>query len=210
LAQGKPVGVKLCVGDKEDFIEFCNAMRETAIRPDFITLDGGEGGTGAAPVEYSDSIGMPLEDALIFVSDTLNGYGLKDEITLIVAGKIVTAFDIIKAIALGADLCNSARGMMFALGCIQALKCETNECPTGITTHNPGLTRGLVVGPKAERVANFQRETVKAALELLAGMGLTGFDQLTRAHIIKRVSPYEMRSFEDLYPTVAAGAYLNS
>lgn len=208
LSNGKPVGFKLCIGSKQEFTDICREIVATGIFPDFITVDGGEGGTGAAPFELSDSIGMPLEDALIFVSDTLNGYGLKKDITLIVAGKIVTGFDIVKAIALGADLCNSARGMMFALGCIQALKCDNNECPTGVTTHNPSLTRGLVIAPKSQRVANFQSETVRAATMLLAGMGLTRFDQLTRAHINKRVAPQLVQSFDELYPTVASGEWL--
>lgn len=207
LSGAKPVGFKLCIGERREFIDICEAMIATGIQPDFITLDGGEGGTGAAPIEYSDSVGMPLEEALIFVSDTLRGYDLKRSIRLIVAGKIITGFDIIKAIALGADLCNSARGMMFALGCIQALKCDSDECPTGITTHDPSLTRGLVVAPKAQRVANFQSETVHAAQALLGGMGLREFSQLTRAHIMKRVGTLESKSFETLYPTVEPGAY---
>lgn len=208
LSGGKPTGFKLCVGDKEEFIAICREMLSTGILPDFITIDGSEGGTGAAPIEYSDSVGMPLEEALIFVRDTLNGFGLKDQIKLIVAGKIVSGFDIIKSLALGADLCNSARGMMFALGCIQALKCDTDECPTGVATHNPSLTRGLVVGPKAERVANFQSETVYAARALLAGMGLEDFDQLTRRHIMKRIAPHEVKSFEEIYPSVPLGKYM--
>ncbi len=203
---GKPTGFKLCIGEREEFVAICRTMLDTGILPDFITLDGGEGGTGAAPIEFSDCVGMPLEEALIFVTDTLRGYDLKKDIPLIVAGKIITGFDIIKAIALGADLCNSARGMMFALGCIQALKCDTGECPTGITTHDPALTRGLVVGPKAQRVANFQSETVAAARELLAGMGLTAFGELTRAHVRTRTAPHTMKSFEELFPTVAAGS----
>lgn len=208
LSGGKPTGFKLCIGDKKEFIEICKAMMETGIKPDFITIDGGEGGTGAAPIEFSDSIGMPLEEALVFVTDTLRGFDLKKDIILLAAGKVITAFDIIKTIALGADICNSARGMMFALGCIQALKCDTNECPTGVTTHDPNLTRGLVVSDKAERVANFQSETVKAALELLAGMGLEDLGQLNRSHIQKRTEPETIKSFEDIYPSVELGAYL--
>jgi len=208
LSGDKPTGFKLCIGRKEEFVEICEQILETGIKPDFITIDGGEGGTGAAPIEFSDSIGMPLEEALVFITDTLRGYGLKDDIKIIAAGKVITAFDIIKAIALGADICNSARGMMFALGCIQALKCDTNECPTGITTHDPSLTRGLVVEDKAERVANFQNETIKASLELLAGMGLTDFSQLERHHIHKRTEPETIKTFEEIYPSVEVGAYL--
>lgn len=209
LSGGKPVGFKLCIGLKEEFVEICRQMMATGIRPDFITVDGSEGGTGAAPVELSDSIGMPLEEALVFVSDTLNGFGLKNDIAVIASGKVITGFDIIKAIALGADVCNSARGMMFALGCIQALKCHTDECPTGVTTHDPGLTYGLVVKPKAERVANFQAATVNAACMLLAGMGLSRFDELTRSHVTKRIAPHVLKTFDELYPTVKLGSYLD-
>jgi glutamate synthase domain-containing protein 2 len=208
LSGCKPVGFKLCIGRKQEFITICEAMIETGIQPDFISVDGSEGGTGAAPIEFSDSIGMPLEEALAFVSDTLRGFDLKKEIQIIASGKIITGFDIIKAIATGADACNSARGMMFALGCIQALKCDTNECPTGIATHERNLTRGLVVSDKALRVKNFQKETVDAALELLAGMGFEDFSELKRDDIQKRVEPHTIKSFEELYPPVEVGAYL--
>jgi glutamate synthase domain-containing protein 2 len=210
LSGGKPIGFKLCIGIEQEFIDICKAMIDTGILPDFITIDGSEGGTGAAPIEFSDSMGMPLEEALVFVTNTLQGYNLKDEIKLIASGKIITAFDLIRAMALGADICNSARGMMFALGCIQALKCDTNECPTGITTHNPNLTRGLVVKDKAERVKNFQQETMRAATELLAGMGLTEFTQLKRSHINKRTEPETFRSFEEIYPSVEKGSLISS
>ena len=208
LSGGKPVGFKLCIGKKSEFQDICTAMTQSDILPDFITIDGAEGGTGAAPIEFSDSIGMPLEEALVFVTDTLRGYDLKDDIHIIGSGKIITGFDIIKTMALGADLCNSARGMMFALGCIQALKCDTNECPTGITTHDPNLTRGLVVPDKAERVANFQIETVEATLELLAGMGMKDFSELNRSDIQKRTEPETFRTYEEIYPSVKKGAFL--
>lgn len=207
LSGGKPVGFKLCIGKESEFTDICKSMTETGIKPDFITIDGGEGGTGAAPIEFSDSIGMPLEEALVFVTNTLNGFNLKKDIHVIASGKIITGFDIIRAMALGADLCNSARGMMFALGCIQALKCDTNECPTGITTHNPNLTRGLVVSDKATRVANFQSQTVDAAQEILAGMGLSKFEQLNRNHIHKRTGTDQIKTFEEIFPTVETGAY---
>ncbi len=200
LSDGKPVGFKLCIGSRQEFADICQAMQDTGLRPDFITVDGSEGGTGAAPPEFSDSMGMPLEEALVFVSDTLHRYGLRKELRIIASGKIISAFDMIKAFALGADICNSARGMMFALGCIQALKCDTDECPTGITTHNPNLTRGLIVPEKARRVANFQSETIQAALELLAAMGCEHFGELTRQHIFKRINAETVRSFAEIYP----------
>jgi len=209
LSDGKPVGFKLCIGDTSEFDDICRAMLETGIRPDFITVDGGEGGTGAAPPEFSDSVGMPLVEALVYVTDTLRGFDLKKHITVIASGKIISAYDMIKAFALGADICNSARGMMFALGCIQALKCDTDECPTGITTHNPHLTRGLVVSDKSKRVANFQGETVLAALELLASMGLESFQELGRQHIHKRIDFETMKPFSDIYPLVETGAFLS-
>ena len=136
---GKPIGMKICIGNKHEFIAICKAMVQTNTYLDFITVDGGEGGTGAAPQEYSDHVGMPLRDALAFVYDCLVGYGIKDQIKVICSGKIVTGFDIIKALSIGADLCNSARGMMFALGCIQALECHNNTCPTGVATQDPTL-----------------------------------------------------------------------
>lgn len=209
LSDGKPVGFKLCVGSKKEFIDICEGMITTEIKPDFITVDGAEGGTGAAPFEFSDSIGMPLEEGLTVVTDTLNGYGLKKDIRIIAGGKIITGFDIIKNLSLGADICNSARGMMFALGCIQALKCDSNECPTGITTHKPSMVQGLVVSDKSVRVANFQGETVEAFLELIAGMGIDDLSQLNRSLIMKRVEPNRTVSFEELYPSVPYGSYLN-
>jgi glutamate synthase domain-containing protein 2 len=202
LSGGKPVGFKLCLGIAQEFIDICQAMVDTEITPDFITVDGSEGGTGAAPPEFSDSAGMPLEEALAFVSDTLRGFGLADTIRVIAGGKIITGFDLVKAFALGADICNSARGMMFALGCIQALKCDTDECPTAITTQAPHLTRGLVVEAKARRVTNYQEETVKAALEILAGMGLQRFDELQRHHIQKRTREGSVKTLEDLHPAI--------
>ena len=210
LTDGKPIGFKLCIGKPQEFIDICRAMVETGMKPDFITVDGSEGGTGAAPLEFSDSVGMPLERALVFVCDTLRGFDLSDHIRVITAGKIITGFDMIKAFALGADICNSARGMMFALGCIQALKCDTDECPTGVATQDKHLTRGLVVEAKSHRVANFQHETVRAAMELLACMGLEKFSEVQRHHIQKRISSFDVKSLEEIYPSVEKGAYLEN
>jgi glutamate synthase domain-containing protein 2 len=188
LANGKPVGFKLAIGSKEEFIEICQKMVETGIKPDFITVDGAEGGTGAAPIDFSNYVGMPWEDALIFVVDTLKAYELKQDIKVITATKIFTAFDIFKALCLGADVCNSARGMMLALGCIQALRCDTNECPTGITTNNPRLIRGLVVSEKWQRVKNYHDNILEEFLELLAASGCVSPEQLDRSFIFKKVN----------------------
>jgi glutamate synthase domain-containing protein 2 len=173
LSGGKPIGFKLCVGHKSEFLAICKAMVKTGIAPDFITVDGGEGGTGAAPLEFSNSVGMPLREALAFVYDALTGFDLKRNIKLIASGKVATGFDLVKNFALGADMCNSARGMMFALGCIQALECNTNTCPTGVATQNKSLMKGLVVDDKKVRVANFHKLTVSSAIQMIGAAGLT-------------------------------------
>lgn len=187
LSNGKPVGFKLCLGNEEEFTDICKKMKETGIQPDFITVDGAEGGTAAAPIDFSNYVGMPWENALIFVVDELVNFDLKDEIKIITATKIFTAFDIFKALCLGADICNSARGMMLALGCIQALKCNTNECPTGITTNDPRLVRGLSVSDKWERVKNYHKNILNDFTELLAASGCDTLEQLNRSFIHKKV-----------------------
>jgi glutamate synthase domain-containing protein 2 len=183
-------------------------MLSTKILPDFVTVDGGEGGTGAAPLEFSNGVGMPLTDGLVMVDDYLRGFGLRDEITVIASGKIVTGFDIVRTLSLGADLCNSARGMMFALGCIQALTCHSNECPTGITTQDPARQRGLVVEDKKVRVANFHAGTVRTAAEILGAAALKTPDQVKRSHLRRRVSPTEVKRFDQIYPIVEIGSML--
>lgn len=208
LSDGKPIGFKLCLGHKTEFLGICKAMIETKILPDFITVDGGEGGTGAAPLEFSDSVGTPLRDGLSFVNDALVGFGLRDKIRIIASGKVLTGFDIIKLISLGADCCNSARGMMLALGCIQALECNSNNCPTGITTHNPQLMQGLVVGEKYKRIHSFQEETVKSVAEILGAAALTRTTQLRRHHIYRRVSNHEVKRYDEIYPEMVPGALL--
>ncbi|MCB0343637.1 MAG: FMN-binding glutamate synthase family protein [Bdellovibrionales bacterium] len=205
---GKPVGFKLCVGRPVDFIAICKAMIASGIAPDYITVDGGEGGTGAAPLEFSNAVGTPLKEGLVFVDDMLRGFGLRDKIKICASGKIVTGFDIVRTLALGADYCNSARGMMLALGCIQALECNSNSCPTGITTHNPQLTVGLVPKEKEQRVAHFHHETVESAVELLAAAGVKTPDAVNRSQILRRISYTDIRNFEELYPTVPTGALL--
>jgi len=178
LAVGKPVGFKLCIGRTEEFMDLCRAMVKLGLHPDFITVDGAEGGTGAAPLEFTDSVGMPIEPALIFVNRTLEHFGLREKITLIASGKVLTAAYLLKMLAMGADICNSARGFMFSLGCIQALRCNTNNCPTGVATQDKGLMHGLVVTDKSERVYNFHRNTLSAAMELLAACGKTELEEI--------------------------------
>ncbi|MFC1224220.1 FMN-binding glutamate synthase family protein [Pedobacter sp. BG31] len=210
LSGGKPVGFKLCIGRKSEFYAICKAMVETGIYPDFITVDGGEGGTGAAPQEFSNSVGMPLREGVAFVYDVLNGFDLKKHIKIIASGKVATGFDLVKNIALGADMCNAARGMMFALGCIQALECNSNTCPTGVATQDPSLMKGLVVEDKTVRVKNFHNLTVASAVELLGAAGLRETNQLTRAYINRRVSPSVMQSYLETFPYIPAGSLLQT
>ena len=205
---GKPIGMKICIGNKSEFLSICKAMVETQTYLDFITVDGGEGGTGAAPQEYSDHVGMPLRDALAFVYDALNGFDLKDQIKIICSGKDITGFDIIRNLSLGADLCNSARGMMFALGCIQALECHANTCPTGVATQDPALTKGLVPEEKSFRVARYQKETVKSAMDLMASAGISHPDGVDRTVVSTRVDRTKVQTFYETYPELVKGCLL--
>lgn len=202
LSGGKPVGFKLCVGSKSEFFSICKAMMETKLYPDFITVDGAEGGTGAAPLEFSNHVGMPLNDGLSFVNYALIGCGLRDKIKINAAGKIVTGFHIITKLALGADFLDAARSMMFALGCIQALKCNTNKCPTGVATQDPSLVSGLNVDDKAHRVASFQKRTVESVLHLLGAAGLNSPDEVQPYHIYRRTGPSEIKQLIEIYPPV--------
>jgi glutamate synthase domain-containing protein 2 len=206
---GKPIGIKICIGNKSEFISICKAMIETKTYLDFITVDGGEGGTGAAPPEYSDHVGMPLRDALAFVYDCLNGFGIKDQIKIIASGKVISGFDIIRCLSIGADLCNSARGMMFALGCIQALECHANTCPTGVATQDPTLMKGLVPQEKSVRVARFQHETVKSAMELIASAGIDHPDNVTRDVVSTRIERSITETFAQTFPELEKGCLLN-
>lgn len=206
---GKPVGFKLCIGHKSEFIGICKAMIALDTYPDFITVDGGEGGTGAAPQEFSNYVGAPFMDGLAFVHNMLVGFGIRHHIKLIGSGKILSGFHLVRAMALGADICNSARAMMMALGCIQALVCNKNTCPTGITTQNPQLVAGLVVADKKIRVANYHEETVKAFVELLGAAGIDDYKELTRSHIYRRVFMNEVRTLEDIYPSLEPGCMLD-
>lgn len=208
LSDGKPVGFKLCIGHRSEFVAICKAMVKTGIYPDFVGVDGGEGGTGTAPLEFSNSVGMPLREALAFVYDCLTGFDLKRHIKIIATGKVATGFDLVKNFALGADICNSARGMMMALGCIQALECNANTCPAGVATQDPELMKGLVVADKKIRVANFHNETVKAAGELLGAAGIQHPDHIHRVHIHRRVSPNRVETYLDSYPYIPTGSLL--
>jgi glutamate synthase domain-containing protein 2 len=208
LSGGKPVGFKLCVGRKTEFYSICKAILETGIYPDFITVDGGEGGTGAAPPEFSNSVGMPFMDGLSFVHDALMGFDIRNKTKIISSGKILTGFHIIRAIALGADTCNSARAMMLAIGCIQALICNTNRCPTGVATQDRAKMAGLVVEDKKHRVANYHQDTVESCMELIAALGLTGPHQLNRSLVYRRIFMNAVKTFEEIYPYTPPGSLL--
>jgi glutamate synthase domain-containing protein 2 len=208
LSGGKPVGFKLCVGRPHEFFAICKAMRSTGITPDFITVDGGEGGTGAAPLEFSNSVGYPLTEALVLVHDALVGFGLRERIRVLASGKVVTGFALARLLALGADAGNSARGMMLALGCIQALRCNNNTCPAGVATQDPALVAGLDPPTKATRVHGFHHGTVHALMELVAAAGLDSPAQLTRRHIHRRIDATYECDYERLYPEVEPGCFL--
>jgi glutamate synthase domain-containing protein 2 len=210
LSGGRPVGFKLCIGSEKEFFDICRAMIKTGIKPDFITVDGGEGGTGAAPVEFSDSLGMPLRDGLTFAVDTLIGFGLKKDIRVIAAGKVSCGFDLARAFAMGADACYSARAMMMAVGCIQALECHTNKCPTGVATQDKKLSSALHVPDKSERVYNFHHKTVHALVELMAASGLKSTAEIKRKHIFRRISQSVVKRYDQLYPEMPEGCLLNS
>ncbi|WP_266205419.1 FMN-binding glutamate synthase family protein [Pontibacter kalidii] len=199
LSEGKPIGIKLCIGNKQEFERLCQEMMHNRIYPDFITIDGAEGGTGAAPLEFTDSLGMPLYDALAFAQSTLRKYGLREEIKLVAAGKIITGVDIIKAVSLGADICYSARGMMFALGCIQALQCDSGRCPVGIATQDKNLYQGLDVADKRVRVANFHGNTIKSTIEVMEACGFNSINSITPDKIFRRVEQGRNMSFKELY-----------
>lgn len=199
LSGGKPVGFKICIGEKQEFIDICNAITVTRIIPDFITIDGAEGGTGAAPLEFTDHIGMPLYEALAFVSDTLEQFGLKKMIKVIAAGKIITAFDILKVIALGADICYSARGMMFSLGCIQALKCDSGECPVGIATQEKSLYKGLSITDKRVRVANYHKNTLHATIEMMEACGFNSLSDVHPTRFFRKIDLLHTKSFQEIY-----------
>ncbi|RVU86326.1 FMN-binding glutamate synthase family protein [Leucothrix sargassi] len=209
LSGGKPIGFKLCIGRKSEFLSICKAMVETGITPDFITVDGGEGGTGASPVELTNSVGAPMREGLSFVHSSLIGFGLRDKIKIIAAGKIFSAYHMVRAFALGADTVNAARGMMLALGCIQARSCNTDKCPTGIATQNPDRYLALDVTNKSERVARYQGQMITHLVELLESAGMHSLKDITADRVMRRVTTSEVKSLAELYPVVAPGCLLD-
>ena len=213
LSGGKPVGFKLAIGHPWEWFGIAKAMHESAslapdLLPDFIVVDGAEGGTGAAPAEFIDHIGVPMHEALLLVHNTLVGLGLRDRVRVAAAGKITSAFDIARTLALGADWCNAARGYMFALGCIQSMSCHTDRCPTGIATQNPHRWKHLDPADKAARVRNFHDNTLRALRDLLCAAGLVHPSDLGPEHILRRVSPVEIRSLAALYRYLRPGELL--
>ena len=210
LSGGKPVGFKLCIGRKSEFLAICKAMVQLNLYPDFITIDGGEGGTGAAPPEFTNFVGMPLLDAIAFADDALRGFGLRDNIKILASGKILTGFHIVRAMALGADATNSARAMMMALGCIQALECNKNTCPTGVATQDPILVNGLVVEDKKVRVANYHKHTVDSFVELLSCAGIDHPEKINRTHVYRRVFMNMVKTYAEIYPPIPEGCLLDS
>ncbi|GAY18018.1 FMN-binding glutamate synthase family protein [Mycobacterium sp. shizuoka-1] len=208
LSGGKPVGFKLCIGARTEFLSICKAMLHTGITPDFIIVDGSEGGTGAAPQEFEDHIGMPLTEGLMLVHNSLVGTGLRGHIRIGASGKIASGVDIVSRVCQGADFTLSARAMMFAVGCIQAMKCNTNKCPTGVATQDKARARALDVPDKTQRVANFQRATVASAAQIVASMGLNGFDELEPAMLNRRIEGQRTRTYAEIYEWLMPGELL--
>jgi glutamate synthase domain-containing protein 2 len=209
LSEGKPVGFKLCIGHPWEWFGIAKAMHATGILPDFIVVDGAEGGTGAAPVEFTDYMGMPMLEALRLVHNTLTGLQLRQHIRIGASGKIISGFDVMRTLALGADWCNSARGFMFALGCIQAQTCHTGNCPTGVTTQDPQRQIALVVPTKSDRVFNFHRNTLESVREMLQATGLKQASDLKLSHIMRRLSETEVQNLAVLLPSLSSGDLLN-
>lgn len=209
LSGGKPVGFKLCIGQPWQFMAIVKAMIETDNYPDFIVIDGAEGGTGAAPVEFMDSVGMPLIDGFLFVHNTLVGAGIREKIKLGVSGKIVSGFDIARMLALGADWCNSARGFMFAVGCIQSRSCHTNTCPVGVATQDPYRQKALDVPSKAERVASFHKNTLKSLSSIVGAVGLEHPSQLQPYHIARRLDDGQIKLLSKFFYFADEGALLD-
>jgi glutamate synthase domain-containing protein 2 len=208
LSGGKPTGFKLCIGHPWEWFAMAKAMLATGITPDFIVVDGAEGGTGAAPLEFTDHVGAPLQEGLLLVHNTLVGLNLRSQIKLGCAGKVISAFDMARMMALGADWCNSGRGFMFALGCIQAQACHTGHCPTGVTTQDPERQKALVVPSKGERVYQFHQQTLMALRELVQAAGLMHPQEISASHIVRRTSENSVKLLANLLPFVQPGSLL--
>jgi glutamate synthase domain-containing protein 2 len=208
LAGGKPTGFKLCVGPRFQFLAICKAMADEGVTPDFIVVDGAEGGTGAAPMEYEDHVGTPLTEGLMTVHNALVGTGLRDRVRIGASGKVATGSDLVKRIAQGADYTNAARAMMMAVGCIQSQRCHTNQCPVGVATQDPRRARALDVPDKAERVFRYQSAVVKEAVRIMASMGLSSPAQLTPHMLMRRVDHATVRSYAELYRWLEPGELL--
>ena len=209
LSGGKPVGIKLCIGHPWEFIAIVKSMAESGKRIDFVTVDGSEGGTGAAPVEFAMHLGSPLRDAVVFVDNCLRGAGLRDRVKVAASGKIVSAYDIIRLCALGADWCNMARPFMFSIGCIQARDCASSNCPSGVATMNPSRYRVIDVNDRASRVHNFHRNTLVAVVEMLEAAGLQHTHELNRRHIVRRLSASQIKLADQIYPRVEINALID-
>ncbi|EHB44713.1 Glutamate synthase (NADPH) [Mycolicibacterium rhodesiae JS60] len=208
LSGGKPIGFKLCIGARTEFLSLCKGMLHTGITPDFIIVDGAEGGTGAAPQEFEDHVGMPLTEGLMLAHNALVGTGLRRHIRIGASGKVASGVDIVSRICQGADFTMSARAMMFAVGCIQAMKCNTNKCPTGVATQDKGRARALYVPDKTQRVVNFQRATVASAAQIVASMGLDGFQELQPAMLNRRIEGQRTRTYAEIYDWLMPGELL--
>ncbi len=210
LSGGKPVGIKLCVGHPSEVFAIAKAMVKTGIHPDFVVIDGSEGGTGAAPQELADHMGMPLREGLVLMRNALVGTGLRPKVRLAASGKVTSGFSMAANMAVGADWCNAARAFMFSLGCVMSMRCHTGHCPTGVTTNDPHLQRGLVVSDKAERVASYQRHTVAALADLVAAAGLAHPSELAPHHVWHRITPVEAKALDKLYPFLDPGILLET
>jgi glutamate synthase domain-containing protein 2 len=207
LSGGKPVGIKLCIGKHSEFLSICQAMIQKNIYPDFITVDGAEGGTGAAPREFTNHVGTPLDDGLNFAHNCLLGFGIREKVKIIAAGKVIDGFSMITKFALGADVCNCARGMMMAIGCIQALRCNSNQCPTGIATQDPELYKLLDVEDKSKRVAQFHRRTIAQVRDLINAMGVSKIEDIRKSHIKRRMSVGQVSSYDELFLSIKPGSF---
>lgn len=210
LADGKPVGFKLCVGSRREFLAVCKAMLEEDTTPDFIVVDGAEGGTGAAPPEFADHVGLPLDEGLMTVHNALVGVGLRDRVRIGASGKVATGSDIVKRLIQGADCTNAARAMMFAIGCIQAQRCHTNTCPVGVATQDRRRARAVDVGDKSRRVERSQKATVRSALRIMAAMGVDGPAELRPHQLLLRVDPYTVSCYAEIHEWLAPGQLLAS